>query len=128
MFLRWKRRARVTIKPAKRSWIIHLRGKLRPTGRFLLTAQLVRSERISGKPRQKVVAYLGAISEEQLGEIGARVGFWRGAMAKLDGLSLDAATRGEIEAELHSRVRRPTPEEVAEADRQLAALADALRS
>ncbi len=103
MFVRWKRRER---------------GKAASAGKYLLTAALVRSERRDGKPRQKVVAYLGSIREEWTGEVWPRKQFWEFADKVLGAAGLDAQTTAKAEAALLSRVARPTPEEVARAKQQ----------
>jgi hypothetical protein len=101
MFVRWKRRERVS-----RKW-----GRVRRTGKFLLSAVLVCSERQDGKPRQKVLAYLGSIIEERIQTSGGRSGFWKGVDSRLASLNLDPAQRQRVEDALHSVVPRLTPEE-----------------
>jgi hypothetical protein len=85
-------------------------------------AQLVRSEKREGKPRQKILAYLGCCREICASPdcewgLEHRHAFWVTAEAALDRLALDAATRSKIETALAARVARPTPEAVA-AERQ----------
>jgi hypothetical protein len=122
MFVRWKRRERVSRKAWKwkaggpRNWKKETQG----TGEFLLVAVLVRSERRDGKPRQKVVAYLGAIAEDGLADFWPRKHFWTAADGRLDALALDPGARQKIKAFLQARVPRPTAEEttVAEEERK----------
>ena len=100
MYLRWQRRRRAR------------RGKSP-----LVTAVLVESRRVDGKPRQRVVAYLGGIREAYVDEReGEHRAFWRGVDDRLDALGLDPATRARVEASVESRVRRVTPENQAEFD------------
>ena len=101
MFVRWKQRERTR------------RGH--KTGKFVLSAVLVRSERREVKPRQKVVGYLGSIREEAVGFHYHRVGFWGGADRCLDSLGLDGDTRERVEAALATVVERPTAQSKAEA-------------
>lgn len=76
MYVRWKRR----------------QG---PRGRALQwTALLVKSERVGGKPRQRVVGYLGSITENDMGagSLGLavrRIHFWARAAPRLVQLVLD---------------------------------------
>lgn len=95
MYVRWQRRGRVR------------RGRSSP----LLTAVLVESRRVDGKPRQRVVAYLGGIREAYVDkrEWEHRT-FWRGVVDRLDALGLDLETRARTEASVESRVRRVTPD------------------
>src|SRR5262249_40295170 len=70
----------------------------------LLIATLVRCEREGGKPRQKVLAYLGSIRVEFLWATAHRLRFWDTADAALKDLDLDRQTRRGIEAALLARV------------------------
>jgi hypothetical protein len=83
------------------------------TGKFLLMASLVRSERRGGKVRQRLLAYLGSVREDCLSELWMQDLFWTRAAARLDALALDRAERDRIEEALARVVRRPTPEETA---------------
>jgi hypothetical protein len=132
MFVRWKRRERRSRK--KRIWKGGVHETWKPrlhnddgrpthhtgrTGKFLLCAVLVKSERRGGKPRQKTVAYLGSIPEGRAGDVSHRHWFWEAAGRKLDALGLDAAGRQEVEAALLARVARPTAEELEGRGRRL---------
>ena len=100
MYVRWQRR-----------------GRVRRAKSPLLTAVLVESRRVDGKPRQRVVAYLGGIREAHVDERErAHRTFWRGVDDRLDALGLDAEARARVEASVESRVRRVTPENRAEFD------------
>ena len=63
MFIRWKRRKVVlpTKYPNTRLWVA--KCKRRQEAGDLLSAYLMESVRIDGKPRQKPIAYLAAIRE-----------------------------------------------------------------
>ena len=98
MFVRWNRRERAR------------------TGKFLLAALLIQAERRDGKPRQKVVAYLGSIKEERVPSPYIRKWFWRDVDRRLDSLGLEAEVRQKVEASLVVRVPRPTEEEIDAAD------------
>jgi hypothetical protein len=102
--------------------------RIQKTGRFLLAAVLVQSERRDGKPRQKIVAYLGFVREEHAREkVWARKMFWDEARRRLDALGLGPAERQKVEAALGARVPRPTAEEVEEDNRAIARLLQSLR-
>ena len=77
----------------------------------LLTFQLVEARRVDGKPRQRVVAYLGAIrSNMATSDIpNHRIGFWLRVEAVLDELELDASERGKIEAKIAERAPYAAP-------------------
>jgi hypothetical protein len=111
MFVRWNRRER----KARTRWV---NGQPHTCRKALLTAALVRSERRGGKPRQKVVAYLGSIAEEAAQELLARESFWLAASARLDSLNLAPEQREKVEAALHARVNRLTAEEAQEAKQE----------
>ena len=98
-------------------WQIKRRSEkpLNVWGSDLLTATLVESRRVNGKPRQRVIAYLGSIREKcaQTPEhVNHQLGFWNSVGAKLDGLAnqITPDERARIEAKLAARVRIPTPE------------------
>jgi hypothetical protein len=104
MYVRWKRRAR------KRT----LAGE----STQLLTATLVESRRVDGKPRQHIVAYLGSIHDVQLKYPLPSERFWRAASNRLDALGLHDVERTVIEAALSEVVPRPQPEEVARVEKE----------
>jgi hypothetical protein len=66
-------------------------------------------------PRRRVACYLGSISEEHVEDVCSRVDFWKVALARLDGLDLDAETRGRIEVAICTRVPRVSPEDTVRA-------------
>jgi hypothetical protein len=121
MFVRWKRRKRIAKDP-----FTFGRKHVAKTD---LSAVLVRCERLDGKPRQRIVAYLGTIQEGYLkGEhSAAREYFWENADRRLSSLGLAKTERQEIEAALVARVPRPTAEEVEERKRFLMGIATSLR-
>ncbi len=65
MFVRWKKRT----SHAKKSWIRDDHGAT-------LSAELVESVRIDGKPRQKVVAFIHSIREPEVSSLTSRYYFW----------------------------------------------------
>ena len=105
MYLRWKRRQ---LKPD--------RDTKQP--RVLLSAMLVESRRhiLDGKPRQRVVRYLGSIQDVHLtGDQAMRScnRFWVAVEWHLNDLSrLSAEQRSAIETALLRVVPRPTPDEL----------------
>jgi hypothetical protein len=103
MFVRWKQRPR---------WSSTHRLGRQKTSKVLLVAVLVRSERWDGRPRQRTVAYLGAIERDRTEDPGRRYHFWKAVSARLNSLNLDAPQREKIETALRARVGQPTDEEV----------------
>ncbi len=93
------------------------RSRLRSGKSPLITAELVESRRVDGKPRQKVLAYLGGIREAYI-DVRERShrAFWLSVDAHLDKLGIDPKARARIEASVEARVRRVTPENQAEFD------------
>jgi hypothetical protein len=110
MFVRWKRTKRLRRR----------RSTVRETGRLALVAMLVQAERRDGKPRQRVVAYLGTIGTDRLGHPYPRRWFWEKCDARLGSLTLEPAERARIEAAIEGVVPRPSPEEIAAAEQELA--------
>jgi hypothetical protein len=99
MFVRWKRR------PMSR------RGT--PTGEKALSAVLVESVRVDGRPRQRIISHLGTIQEHGLPHFWHQVDFWKAATLKLDGAGLTPDERSAIEAALAKVV--PVPDRWQEA-------------
>lgn len=79
----------------------------------LLIAQLIESKRIDGKPRQKVIAYLGSIHLNDINRARTRLTFWRSAQAAFRKAHLTNAQKHTIDGLLQTRVAKPTPEQVA---------------
>ena len=77
----------------------------------LLVARLVESHRPGPglPPRQRNVAYLGAIRTEM--PVNHRVVFWENAAYRLDQLDLAPEVRASVEAAIESRVPRATRED-----------------
>jgi hypothetical protein len=99
MFVRWKRHKREGSKGD------------------LLTAVLVRCERVGAKPPQKVVVYLRGIREKGLEQTYMRHWFWHFLDQRLQALDLDSEERARIEQALNERVPKSTEAELAVADR-----------
>jgi hypothetical protein len=108
MFVRWK------IRVPWRAWYKDFPWR-NPGMSF--SAVLVRSERVNGKPRQKIVAYLGHIKEKNLDSKAQRLYFWESVDRPLDALVLSPAERQQIEEEILQRVDRPA-REVVEREKQ----------
>jgi hypothetical protein len=110
MFVRWKRKRR---KDDRRGW-----GKDQiVTPQWLLSAVLVESVRINGKPRQRTIRYLGSIREQYLdlsegASTARRFHFWRGVEWSLDQLELSDLDRVRIIAAIEERVPQPTSEDI----------------
>ena len=99
MYVKWQTK--------KRSQAWHSRGDL-------LTATLVECHRVDGKPRQKVVSYLGSVRQELIAEHKIhRLYFWDAVAERLErlGTRIDTATKQKIEAQLAARVPKPTAQQ-----------------
>lgn len=107
MYVRWK--SRMTTK-----------GRM-PTGVRSLSAVLVESHRVNGKPKQKIVAYLGTIHEDKTEYHFRRQAFWESADQTLAGVTNDQQ-RLAIEMKLLEKVKRPTTESLAEVKQRLGGL------
>jgi len=79
--------------------------------------QLVESQRIDGQPRQRIVAHLGTC-QEPIGRDRHRLWFHQRCTEVLDRLDLSADDRGKISAQIAARIPPPTPEEMAEMERE----------
>lgn len=82
------------------------------TNRRSFCVQVVASYRKDGKSRQKVVAHLGTVKEQDIHHSGlfhtwALEAFWDDATRKLETLNLDPSTRDRLEAALAEKVPRP---------------------
>jgi hypothetical protein len=104
MFVRWKCR------------------RLRRDQDTLRYAELVRSVRVHGRPRQQIVQYLGSIRERYRTAPAHRQAFWERVEQRLARLPLDAATRQQLEHHLATAIPRPTGEELQQVARQRALL------
>lgn len=100
MFARWKKR-RLKRREANDS----IEGAVR-------SAVLVRAIRINGKPRQKIVQYLGSIRDSQIEESRCRVRFWFEVERKLKGLEIADELYNKVLITLSMVVPLPTVEEV----------------
>ena len=99
MFVRWKRR------PMSR-------GK-RLTGEKALSAVLVVSARVDGRPRQRVIGHLATIQEHGIPHYWHRVGFWEAATEYARSCApirkgTRSGTRQRAHAEVQGRPRRWT--------------------
>ena len=95
MFVRWKTRKLAGedgVSPEKTS----------------LYAVLVENNRIEGKTRQKVVRYLGYISESQIGTLSHQRRFWEQVENNLNGLEITSDERAALAAKIADRVPRPS--------------------
>jgi integrase/recombinase XerD len=103
MFARWKRRQ---LKRAESAGGV--------AGRVLY-AVLVSAIRVRGKPRQKVVLYLGAIRESQAQETEGRMNFWLTVERKVKNLKMEDGLYKKIIDTLSKVVPLPTERELVDA-------------
>jgi hypothetical protein len=106
MFIRWKRRKKAATKPWRQP-------RSRSDAGDSLYCVLVESQRISGKPRQKVICYLGSLDEGDREKLWLRVDFWDAVVRKLDGLHLNPRDRDKIEKSIGRIVSRVPEHEAA---------------
>jgi hypothetical protein len=97
VFVRWKRR------PLRR------RRESSPPDEHALSAVLVESHRVDGRPRQRVVRYLATIKEGQIADPLSTDRFWRDVDKGLAELELDDDQRRAFETRLEATVPRPDP-------------------
>ena len=96
---------------------------LRRTADVTLKAFLVDSVRVEGRPRQRILGYLGAIRERYQQAPAHRLRFWSQVAPRLTALQVDPGTRTALEACLARVVPRLTPADLAILEAQRTALA-----
>jgi hypothetical protein len=115
MFVRWRRQ----ISRAKQhQWRYeYLDGKIVKAIRvpdaekpYKLSAYLVRSQRINGKPKHQVLAFLGSLESEHLAE--KKPAWWVRVGQNLTPLNLDEYSTEQIFQALAQKTPRPTEEEM----------------
>jgi hypothetical protein len=119
MFLRIQHRTpkRTAARRAFEAAAAELAGEPSPKWKFkrpkraALVAVVAESRRIDGKPRQRLVKYLGAISRADVHRVDVRHKFWTRVDGRLAEFAPDDRTR--FEAALEALVPRPTAEELA---------------
>lgn len=79
--------------------------------------QLVESHRVDGHPRQRIVAHLGTC-HEPIDRDRHRLWFHQHCNEVLDRLDLSADDRAKVAAQIAARISPPTPEEMAEMERE----------
>src|SRR5438445_1807740 len=105
MYIRWKRCV------------------LRRTADVTLKAFLVDSVRVAGRPRQRILGYLGAIRERYQQAPAHRQRFWHQVTQRLPALGVDPCTQAALEACLARVDPRLTPADLAILEAQRTALA-----
>lgn len=109
MYVRWKRR--------------RMTGPYLPDGsQYAISAVLVESRRVNGKPRQKVIKHLGCIRESGIIHVGHRIGFWQTAAAAFKALNLPPEQQHAIEQALQKRVPFPSQQDRQREREEMAAL------
>jgi hypothetical protein len=92
MFVRWKRR--------KRRETGEIARRRNERWGDSLNACLVESTRTGTKVRQKVICYVGTVSEKMASQPHIAAHFWRHATPRLDGLELSRTERAQAEESL----------------------------
>ncbi len=106
MFVKWRKKP--APKTDNRKSENHRRGPL-------LIATLVERVREDGKVRQRHIAFIGSIRENEIGHLWRRLRFWRRASRALEGIT----GRRKIEAELKKRIPKPTKTETAASQKRV---------
>lgn len=75
-------------------------------------AVLVETHRVDGKPRQKVIKYLGGIGEDALSHVYLRKFFWDTVEKNLSGLELTTEEKNKIVTSLEKTVPKPTDADI----------------
>ncbi len=107
MFVRWKRRES-SCKPS-----VYGRDRAADRG-ATISAVLVESIRVEGKPRQKFICHLAKLCERRRDYESTPFIFWEDALKKLDSLPLDEDARKKIEVQLAAKIPRPSDAEMTE--------------
>jgi hypothetical protein len=87
-----------------------------------LSVILAETKRVDGRPRQRHIAYLGGIAEQQISDLVSRCYFWdsvRAAFNKLDN-QIAPADRQRFEIAIAKRVPRPSAKAYETAARRVA--------
>lgn len=90
VFVRWKKR--------------NLKSRCNTARGPMLYCYIAVSERLDGKPRQRIIKYLGAVHEHPT--IYSRLSFWRKMDRKVSKLNIDAATMKKLVKEIAGKVPR----------------------
>ena len=109
---------RMFVKFCQRSRAYTTRGHGREPHRTVIV-QLVESERVDGRSRQRIVAHLGTC-REPVERDTHRLWFHERCNKVLDGLDLSAEDRAKVAAQIAARIPPPTAEQAAEMDRRAA--------
>ena len=102
MFVRWQRRR---LKRYRQGC---------DAGEEVLSAVVVESRRVDGKPRQKMIRYLGTVRESDITRPRPMSldRFWTRVDGALDELGIHGAARLVMESTVKARVPRPDPEQL----------------
>src|SRR5579864_9187468 len=104
MYVRWKKQKRSKKVDAYYFIQSSTHPQLEKRDACLLTAYLVENERIDGKPKQKILSYLGSINDAKIMKSGANEAFWQSVDTHLKTLNLKREQRKDIEQKLQLRV------------------------
>jgi hypothetical protein len=119
MFVRWQSRVRAE----RNDWAI------REVGDITWNAILVESVRVTGKPRQNHVAYLGSFSTRQAKSSAQRVYTWEHMLERLDRMNITPKDRKKIKAAIASKLGpRPTKRERTAVQRNAARIMAAFKA
>ena len=106
-----------TIKAARMVMFVRWRRREKNNSDTHLAAILVESVHVDGRPRQRHIAYLSGITEDNVQSVRACNRFWGKVDKRLHGLSLTAQEHERIVYALAVKVRRPTSVETERSER-----------
>jgi len=117
MYVRWKKQKRSKKVDAYYFIQSSTHPQLGKREACLLTAYLVENTRIDGKPKQKILSYLGSINDAKIINSGANEVFWKSVDTHLKALNLKRDQRADIEQKLQLRVPKMRWQELYEISR-----------
>lgn len=114
MYIRWKKQKRST--KVHGVYFLASGNNTHPQGiekeAYLLSAYLVENVRVDGKPKQKILSYLGSINDAKITNPSANENFWESVDTHLRALSLKPDQKKDIKQKLQSRIPKIPPSEL----------------
>jgi hypothetical protein len=116
MFVRWKKR--ISTDKNKERKEIQVDGKWtrkwlsKEEMPYTLSAYLVQSKRVDGKPRQEVIAFLGSVTRKDIEKGKPVFRLWRDIEEVFSKLQLDIATKEMVYKAFAEKTPRPSAEEI----------------
>lgn len=111
MYVRWKKQKRSKKEHGVYFDKSYPHPRPKEVEAYLLTAYLVENTRIDGKPRQKILAYLGSIIDVKIANMGARNRFWENVKTHLKEVKLDRDQKAAIVQKIAQRIPKVSDDE-----------------